>query len=110
MHKLIRTSLLAAAATLVCSGAVQAAELVQNAGFETGDLSDWDVFDNGGSIAVSTDNPSSGVYSANLIADGGPNNPLIKNSNIGIGQVSGGDMVTISVDIGARQTPGPLDG
>ncbi len=90
--KNLRTPIVAATALLLCSGAASAVELAINGGFETGDFTGWEQFPNGGSQAISTDNPSSGTYSANLTSDI-PANSLIKNANIGIGVVNPGDTI-----------------
>ncbi len=104
--KNLRTPIVAATALLLCSGAASAIELTTNGGFETGDFTGWEQFPNGGSQVISTDNPSSGTYSANLTSDG-PFNSLIKNANIGIGQVTPGQEITISFDMrGVTQNGG----
>ncbi|NND81555.1 MAG: family 16 glycosylhydrolase, partial [Gammaproteobacteria bacterium] len=73
-------------------------ELAVNGGFETGDLSGWTVFDNGGVIAASMSEANTGTYSGNVYA--GPfQNPVIKQANLAVGTVAPGDSVTISFDL-----------
>lgn len=76
-----------------------AVELAENGGFETGDFTGWTLFPTGpGQQNVTNVNPSSGTYSACIQNDVDASNSLIKNDNIGIGQVSPGATVTISFD------------
>lgn len=92
-------SALAATATLLMAGTAHGVELVGNGGFETGDFSDWQQFENNGTQMVSTFNPSTGTYSANLsIVGPAPGNTLIKSANRGVGVVTAGSEVTITFD------------
>jgi hypothetical protein len=94
------TKLVAAMGITLFAASAQAAivELTTNGGFETGDFTGWTQFPNGGFQGISSVNPSSGSFSANLSADF-PTNSLIKNANIGIGIVNPGDEITISFDM-----------
>ncbi len=92
-------SALAATAALFYAGTAHGVELVDNGGFETGDFSGWEQFTNDGSQMISTFNPSTGTFSANLSITGpAPGNTLIKSANRGVGVVSAGDEVTITFD------------
>ncbi|MEL6448617.1 MAG: hypothetical protein AAFQ62_11770 [Pseudomonadota bacterium] len=73
-------------------------ELSINGGFEAGDLSDWEVFPNGGSIAVSGTEASEGSFSVNVIASPGQN-PVIKQERRAAGTVTAGQTVNISFDM-----------
>ncbi len=99
----------AAALSVVLSvGAVQAVELVENGGFETGDFTGWQQFPNGGTQMVSSDNPASGMWSANLDAstpDGAAIDNLLKSANRGVGVVMPNQPITVSFDL--RGTVGP---
>jgi hypothetical protein len=103
MLKNLRAPVLAASFMLysasAMAGGVSVVELVVNGGFETGDFSGWTQFPNAGSQAISSVNPSSGSFSANLIGTGAPTNSLIKAANVGIGLVSAGQQVDISFDM-----------
>lgn len=71
-------------------------ELVTNGGFESGDFSGWTQII-AGSQNVSTVNPSSGTYSANL-SNSNPSANLLQQFNIGAGLLTAGQAVDISVD------------
>ena len=107
----IKTSAMAAA-MLLCTGAAQAGfqDIAINGGFETGTFNDgtpdasWQVFNNNGTSAITSVNPSSGTYAANLnvpvrsqtdpAAD-----PLIKNANLGAGLLTPGSSITVTWDM-----------
>ncbi len=73
-------------------------ELAVNGGFEAGNLSDWEVFPNGGSITVIDTDSSSGTYSARVVA--GPlQNPVLKQERRAAGTVNPGDTINISFDM-----------
>jgi len=85
-----------------------AVELAVNGGFETGDFTGWTQFPGGGSQEITSVNPApDSIYAANLnaTADAAIDN-LIKNANIGVGQVSAGDAITISFDARGTTTSG----
>lgn len=102
MLRNFRTPVLAAGFMLCSAGAMASSgtiELAENGSFETGDFSGWTQFDNGGTQMITSDNPSDGNFAAFLSSDGMAINSLIKNDNIGVGQVQAGDEVTISFDM-----------
>jgi len=112
MNKNIFKTSIMAAAMLMGTGAVQAAvqDLAINGGFETGSFNDgsenasWQVFNNNGTSAVTTDNPSSGTYAANLFVPirsqiDPAADPLIKNANLGAGLLTPGAPVTVTWDM-----------
>ncbi len=84
-----------------CGGA---GELAINCDFETGDFGGWETFPGGGIQVITTDNPSSGTYAANLNVpvrtqtDPAVDN-LIKNANLGAGNLTPGASVTVSFDM-----------
>jgi len=101
-----------AAAMLICTLAAQAnvQDIAINGGFETGTFNDgtpeasWQVFNNNGTSAVTTDNPSSGTYAANLNVPtrsqiDPPADPLIKNANLGAGLLTPGASITATWDM-----------
>jgi hypothetical protein len=73
-------------------------ELAVNGGFEAGDLSDWEVFPNGGSITVVDTDSSSGTYSVRVVA-GPTQNPVLKQERRAAGTVNPGDTINISFDM-----------
>ncbi|NGX16254.1 hypothetical protein G6032_07760 [Wenzhouxiangella sp. XN24] len=71
-------------------------ELVVNGDFETGDLSGWEASPNGGTITTTNDS-ASGSFAANLnITAAG--NPTLKAANLGAGDLTPGQQVTVSFD------------
>ena len=110
MNKDIFKTSIMVAAMLMGTGAAQAADLAINGGFETGSFNDgsenasWQVFNNNGTSAVTTDNPSSGTYAANLFVPirsqiDPAADPLIKNANLGAGLLTPGADVTVTWDM-----------
>ena len=80
------------------AGAAQAAvtELAVNGDFGTGDNTGWTEFLNGGTINYNAaGNPDPG---GNSVASGGPFNPVLKQANVGAGQLIPGQAVTVSFD------------
>lgn len=74
-------------------------ELTTNGGFEAGDISDWVEFPTGGSSFFNvTGDSSSGAFAGNVFNDVDGSAYIVKQANLGIGQVSPGDTVTISFD------------
>ncbi|MBT8050120.1 MAG: carbohydrate binding domain-containing protein [Gammaproteobacteria bacterium] len=71
---------------------------VVNGGFETGDLTGWDVFENNGTITPDNTESSEGMWSAHMVA-GPTNNPVIKQSFLFPGVVMPGQTVNISFDM-----------
>ena len=101
-----------AAAMLLCTGAAQAGfqDIAINGGFETGSFNDgsenasWQVFNNNGTSAITSVNPSSGTYAANLNVPvrsqiDPPADPLIKNANLGAGLLTPGASITVTWDM-----------
>jgi len=78
--------------------AVVAGELAANGTFEAGDLSCFEVFDNGGSITADNTENNGGSWSAHVVAGPG-NNPVLKLERRAVGTVMGGDILDISFDM-----------
>ena len=87
-----------------------AGDIAINGGFETGEFNDgspdasWQQFPNGGLQAITTDNPASGTYAANLtVPVRGPTDPavdnLIKNANLAAGDLTPGQEITVTWDM-----------
>ncbi|MEL7449772.1 MAG: carbohydrate binding domain-containing protein [Pseudomonadota bacterium] len=93
---------------MLCSAGAMASgvDIAINGGAESGDFMGWDTFDNGGTVEITTDNPSGGVYAIELNGSGGPFNPVAKNANIGIGVITPGAEVTVSFDIRGSASAG----
>lgn len=71
-------------------------ELAINGDFETGDLSGWETSPNGGTITTTADS-AAGAFAANLnITAAG--NPTLKAANLGAGELTPGQQVTVSFD------------
>lgn len=71
---------------------------VVNGDFETGDLTGWDVFENGGTITPDNTENNGGSWSVHIVAGPG-NNPVIKQSFLFPGTVMPGDTVDVSFDM-----------
>ena len=105
MKKILLKSV-ASVALLVATGTSQAAiqNIAANGGFETGDFTGWTQFEGGGVQTVTTINPSSGTYSANLFvpvrlqSDPAVDN-VIKNANLQAGNLTAGAPITITWDM-----------
>ena len=73
-------------------------ELAENGGFETGDFTGWEVFPSApGNITIVSPG-ASGSFAAYLDNMQIASATLIKNANIGVGQVAAGQLVTINFD------------
>ncbi len=81
--------------------------LVPDGGFEAagsaGSFQEpWFVFENGGTVTVSSANSNGGTYAARLQADatsGSPSFPQLKVERLGAGSLAGGESVTVSFDV-----------
>jgi hypothetical protein len=106
-----KTAIAAAVAALMfTAGAAQAAQVAINGGFETGTFNDgtpnasWQEFPNNGVLSVTTDNPASGTYAANLLVPTRTQldpavDALIKNANLAAGLLTPGADVTVTWDM-----------
>jgi hypothetical protein len=73
-------------------------ELVVNGDFETGDLTGWTIFDNGGLIMVDGTENNGGMFSVNVVAGQGQN-PVLKQESLAVGSVMPGDLINVSFDM-----------
>jgi hypothetical protein len=73
-------------------------ELAVNGDLETGDLTGWTVFENGGSITADDSQSSSGDWSLHVVA-GRSQNPVIKQFELAAGTVMPGDSFAVSFDM-----------
>ncbi|MGF1508414.1 MAG: Ig-like domain-containing protein [Myxococcota bacterium] len=74
-------------------------ELTTNGDFETGDFMGWTNFCDNGSCTITDQNPNGGQFAANIVVNTPAQNAVIKNANIGIGEVAPGDQVSIGLFI-----------
>jgi hypothetical protein len=101
----VHTTSALAAALLLCTGAAQAitTDIAVNGGFETGNFTGWTQYPSAGTTqTITTTNPSSGTYAANLnipASAGGVNNVLKQERLLdGTGLLSAGQTIDISFD------------
>ena len=117
------TKLVAAMGITLFAGVAQATvqNVVVNGDFETGDLTGWLGFPNGGTVSVANVNSTlgpAGSYSGLMSADfsgGGTSFPILKVERLGEGFLTNGGEVTVSFDaFSDLQTQninnGPFDG
>lgn len=79
-------------------GTPAAGDIAVNGGFETGDLSGWAVYNNGGIIIADNTQSKTGTYSAKLFASPTGLNPTLKQERKGAGGIKVGDKVKITFD------------
>ena len=81
--------------------------VVVNGGFETGDLTGWDVFPNGGTVTPDNTQSSEGMWSVHVVAGPG-NNPVLKQSFLFPGVVTPGQTVNVSFDMKGAAAAGGI--
>tara|TARA_R110000782_G_scaffold102483_10_gene189599 strand:- start:10869 stop:11480 length:612 start_codon:yes stop_codon:yes gene_type:complete len=93
MKSIFATALIAA----VAGSATAGLELTTNGGFETGDTTGWSYFATpASSFGVDSTSPFAGNFNGNLVNNTDGSAAVIKQANMGIGQVNAGDEITIS--------------
>ena len=92
---MIRKTFLALAITCCCASVVTA-DLETNGGFETGDTSGWVSFPTANSTFTVTADANSGNWAGEVFNDDLAAGAVIKQANIGIGQVNPGDLIDIT--------------
>jgi hypothetical protein len=78
-------------------GGGAAGELTSNGDFELGDLTGWETFDNGGTIAVVGPGAGGSNFAGNVKVTI-PGNPTLKQSNLAAGDLTPGQQVTVTFD------------
>jgi hypothetical protein len=82
--------------------------LAQNGDFESGALSGWIAFQNGGTAILDNTVNNGGSWSGKLETNG-PSNPAFKQEAVGAGTVRSGDKITIKFDVkGSVTQPGAV--
>ena len=110
MIKRNHMAMTAIAGTMLLGSAVSQAaitELAVNGDFETGDISGWTTFlgpPNNGTFAASSTFNNGGAFSGNLVADvdaagGASSFPVVKQLEVGAGQLMPGQDISISFDL-----------
>ena len=73
-------------------------QLTNNGDFEVGNLSGWDVAENGGSVSADNTQDSGSTWVAHVVA--GPlDNPALSQAGLAVGTVMPGDTIDISFDM-----------
>lgn len=91
-------------------GGGSASNVAQNGDFETGDFTDWAVFENGGSITIDGAVNNGGSWSGKIVATGSSSagsNATLKQERKGAGTVSAGDTIEIKFDYLGGDTSAP---
>ncbi|MEL7238890.1 MAG: PEP-CTERM sorting domain-containing protein [Planctomycetota bacterium] len=78
------------------AGAQAQVELTTNGGFEAGDTSSWDDFTAGNQSFGVINNVAEGAFAGEIVNPDEGTGAVVKQANIGIGQVNPGDMLTVS--------------
>lgn len=86
-------------ALVAAAGTTSAQELTINGGFEAGDTSGWQEFPSATSTFNVTGDSASGAFAAELFNDTEASGAVVKQANIGIGQVNPGDEIQISFKV-----------
>ncbi len=96
-----RVSTMTLAATLLCAGSAFAVpvELAVNGGFEIGTFGGWNLFGSSATNPITLVSPgATGTYAAYLNNNSETLSLVIRNTNIGIGDVVAGEVLTVSFD------------
>jgi hypothetical protein len=73
-------------------------DLAMNGDFETGNLNDWAVYENGGIVIADNAQSNGGDWSAKIVASPTGLNPTLKQERKGAGSIVIGDVVQITFD------------
>ena len=92
---MLKTTTMIALAATATTG-LAGIELATNGGFETGDTSGWESFPTANSTFNVTSDANSGSFAAEVFNNDAAAGAVVKQANLGIGQVNIGDTVTVS--------------
>jgi hypothetical protein len=81
-------------------------DLATNGDVESGDLTCWTTFDNGGVIQVSSPGAGASGFAVNVDASGKPIGVTLKQANLGAGELTPGQTVRVSFDWRGSATAG----
>ena len=81
-------------------------DLATNGDVESGDLTCWTTFDNGGVIQVSSPGAGASGFAVNVDASGKPIGVTLKQANLGAGELTPGQTVSVSFDWRGSATAG----
>jgi len=84
--------------TCVRPAAGPGVDLATNGDVESGDLTCWSLFDNGGTIAVSSPGAGGSGFAVNVDASGQAIGVTLKQANLGAGELTPGQTVRLSFD------------
>ena len=83
----------------ITAAGAMAQELTTNGGFEAGDTSGWVSFPTPNSTFNVTGDANSGAFAAEVFNNDAASGAVVKQANIGIGQVNPGDEITVKVEL-----------
>lgn len=99
-------TLTALAIAATASTGLAGIELANNGGFEAGDTSGWESFPTANSTFAATSDANSGNFGGAVVNTDPAAGAVVKQANLGVGQINIGDTVTVSFALKGEGTAG----